>query len=219
MEREPERGAGAGGAAVGGDARGIEVVVLRVRADELNRAGAVSEDVLDRRAVAEAIVDRHEGYASLETALDHVAADAVLAAVHKAAAVDLDDERRGRSRGREPEIEFVALVRAVADVGVRGRGALRAGGARAGAFVAFRDVGLFPAADDFRVGLRLLKGEHAVLVGVGGRIALQEFLQAGVGFRGEAGEEREEEQGEQATEFHEAGRNWGELGGVPGQSD
>ena len=71
-----------------------------------------------RRLGDETVVDRDHRDAGREVLLH--AADAILAAVHPAAAVDEEQQRRGLSRLGLPEIEHLLLVRAVGDVGQRG---------------------------------------------------------------------------------------------------
>ena len=105
----------------------------RLCAEKLHGAGAIAEHVLDgcvRREVA--VVDRRERDAGVEALPDElVVADLRFVTADEAAAVDVDDERRGmpgRGAGGGPEIEDVARGRAVGDVGVGGD---RRGGALA----------------------------------------------------------------------------------------
>ena len=132
VEREPQAGAGAGRATGGADAGGVEVPLRGSAADELERSGGILERPTHRRFHPgadrlrhETVVDGDDRDSGGEVALE--AGDARLVAVHPAAAVDVEDQRRGPRRIRAPEIEHLPLVGSVGDIGERRRALRRLG--------------------------------------------------------------------------------------------
>ena len=74
----------------------------------------------------EPVVDGHDGEARLQQAGEQRRRERFLAARAEAAAVDIDHQRRRRGGRRLPQIEHIALVRAVFFVGEVGCGQARA---------------------------------------------------------------------------------------------
>ena len=128
VEGEPEAGAGTGRTAGGTDPSFVEVPGGGLAADELQGARGIVERGFDGRRDAlglgvldEAVVDRDDGDALGEEARDvDEFIHAFLFTALPTAAVNDEDDGRGRGGSGAPEIKDVALVRAVADLGERG---------------------------------------------------------------------------------------------------
>ena len=125
MEGQPEAGAGAGRASGEGDLRLIEVPFLGLAARELEGAGAVEHRSLHRRhesvggrVLDRAIFDRDDRDARFQGGLEHRADDRAIAA-GPAAAMDVEEQRRGLVRLRPPEVDPLHAMRTVGDVLVR----------------------------------------------------------------------------------------------------
>ena len=92
-----------------------------------------------------------------------------LVARAKAAAVDANEQRRGAVAFHKPKVKLVPRVRAVGDVHLR--------------WLEHGPIGLAVALE-FLKRLRLGEREHAVLVGIGRGIALEDVLKVCVGLGG-----------------------------------
>ncbi|MDB4320036.1 hypothetical protein N9981_01575, partial [bacterium] len=102
-----------GGNATAADALGIDLPVLRLRADELDGAGAVVRDLfVVHLATQEGIVTAHDCEAGLAVGLDGstaISLDVTFITSAKSSAVE-EDEDGGVVLFSRPEVEHIALV-------------------------------------------------------------------------------------------------------------
>src|SRR6185369_2176673 len=95
VKGEPERCAGTGRTAIGGDSGLVDIPILAFGADELNCTGTVAKHVLDGRVGAVAVIDGGERRAGIEAISNRaVVAGFGLVTGDEATAVDEDDNGR-----------------------------------------------------------------------------------------------------------------------------
>ncbi|OPZ11826.1 MAG: hypothetical protein BWZ10_02156 [candidate division BRC1 bacterium ADurb.BinA364] len=121
MKRDPLRNAGPRGAAASGDAFWIDFPLLGFGPQELNGARAVEHLHRIGPNIREPVIDRSGVDACSAQCLEEQGGNAFLVSGAEAAAMDKDEQRRRFLDIRLPEIEHVALMRAIRYSGEGGR--------------------------------------------------------------------------------------------------